>query len=83
MLSRSISLIDSCSFNSPFKVFYVVTWAWRSSKETAAVALRLSGGLRIERPRGFVPKWRVAKGKGEDVAKLGGKCLLYNYAMVP
>lgn len=50
-------------------MFYVVTWAWKGSKETAAVASRLGGELRIERPLVAVPK---QKG-GVDVAKLGGK----------
>lgn len=47
------------------EVFYVMTWAWKSSKETAAALLRLSGGLRIERPRGVVPKggWQRERGK--------------------
>lgn len=48
-----------------------MTWAWKSSKETAAVELRLSGALRIERHGGVVPKRGVAKRKEKDVAKLG------------
>lgn len=50
-----------------------MTWAWRSSKETAAVVLRLSGGLRIERPWGSSLKWGWVKRKEKEVAKIGGK----------
>lgn len=51
-----------------------MTWAWKRSKETAAVVLQLSGGLRIERPGGLSQKWR-GKGKRRKTWLDWGKVL--------
>ncbi len=57
-----------------------MTWAQRSRKDTAAVVLRLSGGLGIERHGGFSQKGG-GKGKGM-VMHLNWEKVLYNYTVI-